>query len=261
MAGQIARLRLDCAIDYAETVIGELRASSNWAELRVTMAEITADMGFRHFALLTHEDLREPGPGKIDLRDYPEGASARIIDGCQYRRDPVMRGCVFADGAFLWTKLGEIIAINHHDRIAFELGRREGLDEGVTIPCGKLGRCLGSCTFAGLKQDHRVESLLGPAQMIGIFAFQSARRIAGDVMTKAPPPRLEPRLRDCVVLAGQGLGDKVIAHRMGLTTRTVESYLRDARRLFAARDRTELVTAALLAGEVSLSEVRSSQAP
>src|SRR3546814_3809872 len=97
--------------------------------------------------------------------------------------------------------------------------------------------------------------------MFGVFAFQRARSLAGAAFAPAPPPRLEPRYRDCIVLAGQGLGDKIIAHRLGLTPRTVESYLRDARRLFGARDRTELVCAALLAGEIDLAELRAGQAP
>jgi LuxR family quorum-sensing system transcriptional regulator CciR len=172
-----------------------------------------------------------------------------------------MRGCIFAETAFLWSELREIIRIDHHDRIAFELGMREGLNEGITVPCTKHGQCLGSCTFAGLKTPRRAELLLGPVQMFGIFAFQRARILAGLALPPATSPRLEPRLRDCIVLAGRGLRDKQIAHQLGLTHRTVESYLRDARRLFGARSKTDLVCAAILAGEVSLHEVGSGQAP
>src|SRR3546814_17376512 len=93
--------------------------------------------------------------------------------------------------------------------------------------------------------------------MFGVFAFQRARSLAGAAFAPAPPPRLEPPYRDCIVLAGQGLGDKIIAHRLGLTPRTVESYLRAARRLFGARHRTDLVCTALLADEIDLAELRA----
>jgi DNA-binding CsgD family transcriptional regulator len=245
----------ECAFGLADDILGMIRSADDWATLRSVARDFTDEMGFRHFAIVTHQDLRDPGPGTVDLRDYAEGATKRIIGEGRYRRDPVMRGCLFADSAFLWSELREIIALDHKDRIAFELGRREGLNEGITVPCGKLGHSLGSSTFAGLKAPRRAELLLGPAQMFGIFAFQRARRLAGPVPL-GPLPRLEPRHRDCVVLAGQGLGDKIIAHRLGLTVRTVESYLRDARQLLGARDRTELVSAALLAGEVGLEELR-----
>ena len=261
MPDEKSKLWRERTFGIADEFLESVRQVDSGARLHALTRDISNDMGFRHFAIVTHEDLRVSRQGQVNLSDYPEGASARIIDDGQYRRDPVMRGCIFADSAFLWSSLGEIIRCDNRDRIAFELGRREGLNEGITVPCVKHGHTLGSCTFAGLKMPRRAELLLGPAQMIGVFAFQRARQLAGGVTAPGPLPRLEPRLRDCIILAGQGIPDKVIAHRLGLTHRTVESYLRDARRLFNARDRTELAISAVLAGEIDPSELRSRQAP
>ena len=260
MAGE-RQLFQDCSLSFANDILHAIRQASSWAALRAITRDFTDAIGFRYFALITHEDLRDPRPGAIDLRDYAEGAARRIIGECSYLRDPVIRGAIFADCAYLWSDLHRLIRLDNRDRIALELGKREGLDQGITVPCSRLGQRLGSCTFAGLKTARCAELMLGPAQMFGIFAFQRARSLAGRPYLPAQPPRLEPRYRDCVVLAGQGLRDKVIAHKLGLTPRTVESYMRDARRLFGARDRTELVTAAVLAGEIDLAELRSRQAP
>lgn len=259
MAGNGQFLR-GCAFAFADDILRAIRGTSDWAGLRTVARDFTDELGFRYYALITHEDLRAPGPGKVDLREYAEGAVLRIIEQCGYRRDPIMRAALFADGAFLWSELRRLIKLDHRDRLALELGRREGLDEGITVPCGKLGHCLGSCTFAGLKTARSVEMMLGPAQMFGTFAFQRARGLAGIAFAPVQPPRLDPRYRDCVVLVGHGLGNKTIAYRLGITENTVETYLRDARRLFGARDRTELVTAALLAGEVMLEEMRPDRA-
>src|SRR5262245_13007226 len=116
MAGRSHAWR-DCMFGHADDFIRLLRGVDGWPQLRAVMRDIADEMGFRYFALITHEDLRQPGPGKVDLRDYPEGASARIIGEARYRRDPVMRGCVFADSAFIWSQLGTIIDIDRHDRI------------------------------------------------------------------------------------------------------------------------------------------------
>ena len=242
-------------LGLADDILRTIRAAEDWTRLWSIARDFSDEIRSRHFALLTHEDLREPGPGAVDLRDYAEGATRRIIGESRYRRDPVMRGCIFADSAFLWSELREIITLDHQDRLALELGRREGLNEGITVPCGKLGQRLGSCTFAGFRSERMAELALGPAQMFGIFAFQRARQLAGP-RAPGPLPRLAQRYRDCVILAGLGLKNKLIAHRLGLTLDTVESYLRDARRLFGARDRTELLAAALLAGEIGLDELR-----
>jgi DNA-binding CsgD family transcriptional regulator len=261
MPGRKSKFWCDRAFGFADHFLKTVRGTVNSAKLGTLMRDISDDMGFRYFALVTHEYLRVPHEGQVNLRDYPEGASARIIGDGQYHRDPVMRAAIFADSAFLWSDLGNIIRTDNRDRVAFELGSREGLNEGITVPCTKHGHRLGSCTFAGLKAAGRAELLLGPVQLIGVFAFQRARSLAGAPAAPAPLPRLEPRLRDCIILAGQGIPDKLIAHRLGLTPRTVESYLRDARRLFEARDRTELAAAAVLAGEIGLDELRSRQEP
>lgn len=258
MAGR-ARLWNECAFNLLDDIVRAIRDTEDHAQLRTVTRAFADDLGCRYFAILTHEDLRSPQPGTVDLRDYAEGATHRIIAEGRYRRDPVMRGCLFAEAAFLWSDLPGIIELDHRDHHALELGRREGLNEGITVPCAKLGACFGSCTFAGLKSVRHAEMLLGPAQTFGIFAFQQARRFAGPVQP-GPLPRLEPRHRDCVLLAGQGLKDKLIAHRLGLTVRTVESYMRDARRLFGASDRTELLAAAILAGEIGTNELRPSRA-
>ena len=96
--------------------------------------------------------------------------------------------------------------------------------------------------------------------MVGVFAFQAAKRVSGlpEPIT-APRPRLHPRPRDCIVLAGRGLSNKQIARELKITPRTVDGYLTAARRLFDVHDRTELVVSAILAGEVGLHELKPRQ--
>src|SRR3546814_7664367 len=79
------------------------------------------------------------------------------------------------------------------------------------------------------------------SQVIGIFAFQAALRMLRQTRLSLPLPRLHPRPRDCVMLAGCGYSNKQIARALGLTPRTVDCYLTEARRLFGAHDRTTLV--------------------
>jgi LuxR family quorum-sensing system transcriptional regulator CciR len=167
----------------------------------------------------------------------------------------VIRGCFFADSAFIWSDLHRIITLDRRDRTRLAFGAGEGLDNGVTVPCWSRGDCLGSCTFAGLKQNADVSYHLGAIQLIGIFGFQRARRLVRGDPPPGPKPRLNPRPRDCVMLAGRGLSNKEIARALGLTPRTVDGYLTEARQLFDAHDRTELVVAAVSAGEVALSEL------
>lgn len=243
-----------------DAVIRALRTVATWHDLQELMEAITRDMGFRYYALAHHDDLRMPRPDRIDLKHYPPAITERLITQQRYRRDPVIRGCIFADSAFLWSDLPRIIQFDKLDRDSFELGAREGLNEGITVPYVRLGDRMGSCTFAGMRRPARAACFLGPAQMIGIFAFQAARRLVVGQPSVVPLRlKLHPRPRDCIVLAGRGLSNKEIARALSLTPRTVDGYLTAARRLFDAHDRTELVVSAVLAGEIGLDELKRRQ--
>lgn len=239
---------------------GFLRALPNTTTLHAVallLADLAHDMGFRHFAMIHHDDLAAHKPWHVNIRNYPPAVAERIIGKRLDRRDPVIRGCAFADSAFVWSDLHRIIVLNDRDKERLAFGAREGLDNGITVPCWSRGDCLGSCTFAGSKGDVDISSRLGAMQLIGIFGFQHARRLArGADDPPAPRLRLNPRPRDCVVLAGRGLSNKEIARALALAPRTVDGYLTEARELFNVHDRTELVVAAISSGEVSLHELR-----
>lgn len=224
------------------------------------MVDATREMGFRYYALAHHDDLRIVRPGRVAIMDYPAAILERLFARENYRRDPVIRGCLYAGGAFLWSELSALFPLDRHDRASLELGMREGLNEGITIPYIRLGQRMGSCTFAGACRPSRAACMLGPAQAIGIFAFQAALRLTPGSSSIVPSvPRLYPRVRDCIALAGQGLSNKQIARALGLTPRTVDGYMTLARRLFKAHGRMELVASAVLAGEVGLDELSPRQ--
>lgn len=253
------RRRISC-IASTDAVVQALRSITTRDELVTLMEALTRDMGCRYYALIHHDDLAGPRSDRVDLKEYPAAVAERLFKENRYRRDPVIRGCIFADSAFLWSDLKNIIHLDRHDRASFELGALDGLNEGITIPYVRLGDCMGSCTFAGMRRPELADHYLGSAQVIGIFAFQAARRLLSpSVISPKAQPRLHPRPRDCVVLAGRGFSNKEIARALALAPRTVDGYLTEARQLFNAHDRTELVVSAVLAGEVGLDELRTCQ--
>jgi LuxR family quorum-sensing system transcriptional regulator CciR len=247
------------SLALTSTLIEALRSVNTRDALVTLMEAVTREMGFRYYALAHHDDLRVQRQDRVDLKDYPPVIIDHLIGQHRYRRDPVIRGCLFAGGAFLWSDLPRIIDLDRHDRTSLERGAREGLNEGITVPYIRLGERMGSCTFAGMRDPERAHVYLGAAQMIGVFGFQAARRLLSGTPTIASPVRLHPRPRDCVILAGRGYSNKRIARALALTPRTVDGYLTEARRLFGAHDRTELVVCAVLAGEIGLDELKTDQ--
>ncbi len=243
----------------AESIICALRGAKEIDDLKRLMEAVAGEIGFRFWALIHHDEQRGQRPGLVDLKNYPAGVVDKFLDQHHFRRDPIVRGCLFADSAFVWSALPRIITIDGKDRAALAFGADVGLNEGITVPSSLLGDCIGSCTFAGMRRPQDAERLLGFVQMVGIFAFQAARRLFGPQLVRRPTTRLHPRPRECIVLAGRGLSNKEIARVLALAPRTVDGYLTEARRLFELHDRTELVVSAVLAGEVGLHELKPRQ--
>src|SRR3546814_16843780 len=116
MAGD-RQLRCEAAFGLADDILRAIRAATSWPALRTVARDVTDAMGFRYFALITHEDLREPRSGAVDLRDYAEGAVRRIIPEFGYLRDPIMRCPIFADCAFLFSEFRPPLELIHRTPI------------------------------------------------------------------------------------------------------------------------------------------------
>src|SRR3546814_10082993 len=97
MAGGLQFALASC-VATTDAILRALRTVQSPAELAALMAAITAELGFRHYALIHHADLRASPSGRVDIKDYPTAVTARIIGEGQYRRDPVIRACAFAEG-------------------------------------------------------------------------------------------------------------------------------------------------------------------
>lgn len=144
------------------------------------MEAVASEMGCRHYALIHHDDLRVPRPDRVDLKDYPAAVTERLIGQHRYRRDPVIRGCIFADSAFLWSDLSRFIHLDRQDRASFELGAREGRGDfvaRVTVDCAQERASL-------LRRRDRGE-------MLYLRGDERAAQVGRDIA-------IGPSSRDCV---------------------------------------------------------------
>jgi LuxR family quorum-sensing system transcriptional regulator CciR len=62
--------------------------------------------------LIHHDDLRAQRPDRVDLKDYPPAIIEHLVGQRRVRRDPVIRGCMFAYSAFLWSELARIMRLD-----------------------------------------------------------------------------------------------------------------------------------------------------
>lgn len=238
-----------------EQIVQTLRRAANRETLIGGLHDVSIDLGFDFFALIHHVDLRQPRPGVIHFDNYPAVWSEHFIRNELYVDDPVLHASTRAAIGFAWAAVPDMVRLTARRRRILESAAREGIGPGFTVPSNVPGERHASCSFAVRLGRELPERSLMLAQLVGLFAFDAARRIVLGTERATGPPRLSPKQRDCVVLAGQGKSDSVIAQLLGLSENTVTNYLAAARDRYGVASRTQLVTAALADGEIGFSEV------
>jgi LuxR family transcriptional regulator, quorum-sensing system regulator CciR len=243
------------ALRVLDHVAVSVRSATTIHCLSDILASATRELGYDHFALIHHADLRVRSPGIIHLDTYPSDWVRQFIDDGYYIDDPILHAASRSAVGFEWADVPRIVKVSPSGRRRLEGARRAGLGCGFTVPSNIPGERRGSCSFAlrlGRELPHRT---LLATQLTGLFAFEAARRIIGAGAVHSTLPRLSPRQRDCIVLAGQGKADNVIAQLLGLSLNTVTNYLAAARERYGVASRVQLVTCALYDGEIGFSEV------
>ncbi|PHR19462.1 MAG: LuxR family transcriptional regulator [Sphingopyxis sp.] len=256
MPSHFRQLDIAARFALADAFIVNARAVQTAAELRCLMDAFTNEIGFRYFALIHHDDLREPKTGVIHLQNYPDVWADYFIEHRLYLDDPVVHACLRTNCGFSWNELPKLVSLTRRHQGILRSAAKEGLSQGLTIPACVPGERTGSCSLAGPRCGQKVDRFLGLTQIVGAFAFQAARRLLSkDALKTSQRPRLAPRQRECVILVGQGKSNWEIAKILGLSRSTINHYLNDARERYGVVTRTQLVVSAVLDGEVSLSEL------
>ncbi|AMK21089.1 autoinducer binding domain-containing protein [Sphingobium sp. TKS] len=158
-------------VSVTDDFVRSVRTIASATDLRTLISNVAREMGFSYYALIHHADLQIPRDDIVDLKDYPSAIVERLFSNRTFRRDPVIRGCIFSGGAFIWSDVPTFMHLDRYDLATLEIGAREGLNQGITVPFHRLGDPIGSCTFAGTRILNRVERYLGSSQLIGVFAF------------------------------------------------------------------------------------------
>lgn len=248
------------ALTVADAFLIEVQKATGLADIERLLEAVAHEMGFRHYAMIHHDDHRARSPGLINMNNYPPDYAVEYFAGLYHRDDPVVHACIAANACFTWCEIAGLIELGPRHRAFLERGEYHGVSNGITVPAFVLGERSGSCNFSGPRRPDNVWRHLVDVQAIGGFAFQKARRIVNrGRLRQVRVGRLRPRWRDCVVLAGQGKSNTDIATILGLTPATVKTYIEAACQRYDVPNRTQLVLAAVLDGEVGIHEIAPRQ--
>jgi LuxR family quorum-sensing system transcriptional regulator CciR len=228
-------------------------------ELKLLLEGITGELGFDHFALVQHVDVRRHTVGTaVWLENYPSSWAEVFVEKQLYSSDPIHMASQRTNVGFAWSDVPSMIRMTPHHRRVLEAAAREGLGDGFTIPAHVPGESNGSCSFALRSGRELPRQNLAMAQLVGSFAFQAGRQqvfrqVAAEV--QAQRPKLTPRQLDCLVLVAKGKSNWDIAQLLGLKEDTVNEHIEEARRRYDVKRRIQLVLRAVHDGHLSLNDV------
>ena len=231
-----------------------IRAATSNEDLAQVLATACDLMGFEYFALTHHLAVTEPLA--IRLHNYPPAWVSWFDENGLAVSDPVHRASQMTSIGFVWSDVRHMIKLTRADLDVLGRARREGIGDGFTVPAHIPGEASGSCSFAVSPDGDVPERVLPAVQLIGGFAFESARRLNG-VRDVAPgePPILTDRQRDCVLWVARGKTDWEIAQILGLSEETVIQHLKLARERYGVPKRALLAVRALFDGLITFSDV------
>lgn len=239
----------------AQELLREIRTAPRAEDLSAVLSDICKRMGFDYFALTHHADVTQAPARIVRLHNYPSRWVAHYDRNAFGISDPVHRASQGSCIGFLWSEIVTMIPLTGSDHRILALGRENGIGNGFTVPVHVPGELPGSCTFANRSGDPIDEARLPLAQLVGLFAFESARRNRGIRPFEQNPPRLTDRQRDCLIWAGRGKSDWEIGRILGISEDTVDRHLTNARERYGVPKRTMMLVRALFDGTISFSDI------
>ncbi|HET7576255.1 MAG TPA: LuxR family transcriptional regulator [Sphingomicrobium sp.] len=236
--------------------VDDVRAAAAVSELQSILAKISGELGFSHFALAHHVDLRRASTPAIRIHNYPAELEQYHDDQQLGSRDPVHRACQRTAIGFTWSELPRMVQLTPRDLRVLDAAARRGIGEGFTVPAHVPGELSGSCSFATASGVRLRADNLAMAQLVGAFAFQAARQFLRAITPNtAPSLHISDRERECLIWIARGKTDWEIGSILGISVETVRQYVKHARARFDVVSRSQLVAHALLAGTISFPEI------
>jgi DNA-binding CsgD family transcriptional regulator len=235
----------------AEKFAQKVSAATSSDELYAALLDISTRMGFAFFALIHHADILLVGGKAIRLHNYPAEWVEYYDANALGLVDPVHRASHMTNEGFVWSNIAGLMPLTSNDNRMFALGAAKGLGNGYTVPNNIPGEPMGSCTFANAVGVAMPVEMLPVAQLVGLAAFQCARRLWEIRPLTMGKPRLTGRQREIVIWGGRGKSDWDTSRILDLKEDTVARHFKHARRKYGVTKRILVVIHALRDGTLS----------
>ncbi|MBV8800942.1 MAG: LuxR family transcriptional regulator [Alphaproteobacteria bacterium] len=237
-----------------------VRQSREVADLDVLkglVESISREFGFTYFLLAHHVNLI--APNYVQLSNYPEDWSNEMRRQSQFAADPVLRACQKTAAPFQWSEIDRLIKVSPAQRDILRRAAHAGIGPGFTVPVHIPGECTGSGSFAVAAGRELNAAAMPYVQFVTSFGFEAARKLCLKAahlnFNVADVPGLTPRQLDCIVLMAQGKSDWTVGRLLGLSQRTVQEHIDNARKKYGVGSRHQLIVRTLFDNQLGFEDI------
>jgi len=233
--------------------IDKLRSLTDFNEVSQAIFKEIEWFGFDCVSILTM-----PGPEPADLRERillntrPPEFTQRYIEKNYVAYDPVLKEVRKDFNSYSWTDIRRLGGLNKIEREILDEPTEFGLFDGLAVP--NLTRSGAVTMFGPCGADPdlspRARSAIELIGMYSVSALESARR--KEAVHRPKQSRLSTREREIMQWVATGRSDDEIGQILGLTARTVNWHVENAKQKLDAYRRTYAVVQAIRLGEISL---------
>jgi LuxR family quorum-sensing system transcriptional regulator CciR len=211
--------------------------------------------------MIHHADFRRRTHGLVKVGNYPEEFIAASRAGSELVGDAIMEACEKTLTGFFWDDVGRYVTVTEEHLLRRAEVERTGLGDGFVVPTHIPGEHLGSCHFAVRSGRQMPRDTSAALQAIAIFGFEAARRLVRE--SEGPHIIHQPltvRQRECLVLSARGKSDVTIGQLLGLSPKTINNYIEEAKRRYGVATRSQLIASALYTSEITFQDIVDSRA-
>lgn len=234
-------MRTDTALDIAMAIEGY----KSPAAIHTAVRRFAKPLGYDRFVLFSAKATLE---GIVEQIYWIEGDwfdDGGEIDASTYARHcPVTRHILNTREPFFWTKW---VGSKGESYQVVRTPRGEGI-HGLQIPIfGRFG-LEGAMSAGGNSIDYSSEARIGMT-VVATAAFLASQKLLEATQDEAIGV-LTKRERDVLAWTAVGWRQADIAENLGLSKRTVENHLRNARRRLGVTTTAEAISTAIRKGEI-----------
>lgn len=226
------------------------------AQLHALLADVTVRFGADYFLLVHHADFSSGGDELVWVGNYPQEFNRISPQLGEPLNDPILKACEKTLTGFFWSDVESFVALTGKHRERQVAVRKTGLGDGFVVPTHIPGEHPGSCHFATQRGKLVPRANSAALQTIASFGFEAARRLVrvqGSLISDRVS--LTDRQRECLIMSARGKSDSVIGQLLGLSPKTINSYIESAKRRYGVATRAQLIVSALYASEITFLDI------